>query len=733
MNEINKHFIKKVLLIICSLSLSISLNGQTDFSLDYTLLKCQAPIPSSILTSSSKKSKVDIEEKVDKKSGRRDRKKKTEFIIESNYIIDRLLRSHLLLFNTPLNRLSESVLKNLLKKEPDLYDGIDLYIVKSSAVNAFATDRGDIFLTMGLLARLKTEAELAFILAHEVIHYKEKHNIETFTEHAEIDEKNSQNYRESINTLLKKSNYSQSLETIADKKGLVYFAEANYTFDDVIHVFDMLELSHTAIYNISVNKSIFELNHIKIDAADWLSEVPRIRRLEKEEEEYQTHPDIDSRKDALDENRTYYPVKGRAPYQVKSKEEFTNYVKVAQFELLQVLLEEKAYTKALYLCYVLKTQYPNNVFLKKNFAYALYGLAEYALLGKLDQVLYTHESIQGEWERINNLFDVLSPKEIAIIAGAFCWEIHLAYPKDEKIKLMARDLIEDIVIYKVEDPLHYFAKAPIDTAILNSTSSFSRFGFADYMSDSTFIGHLEKGIIYKARRKERKKEENTAEYRKKKKKERIRGKSIGAKKIVVVNPFFLKGSISYSNGIKLDYKSSENLQKSLDQYIKETAKSTKLNTDILDINNLKKDNQIEILNDIHIIERWTDDFTGHPGYIIATNHNEAIKICNKYNADYFVHTGFISVQYKGKRKILQAITASYGYYLLGYLSPATSPYMFYRTFRQENETYYYLKAINMRNYNLDLHDSNWIELNSKPELLKSHLYWSFNQLKKNKK
>ena len=130
---------------------------------------------------------------------------------------------------------------------------------------------------------------------------------------------------------------------------------------------------------------------------------------------------------------------------------------------------------------------------------------------------------------------------------------------------------------------------------------------------------------------------------------------------------------------------------------------------------------------------WTDEFFSHPTYIVATNHNEAKEMREKYASDYFVHTGFVSIHKKGKRQVIRAIGMSYGYYLLGYLSPAVSPYMFYKTFRKETETYYYLNAIDMKNYSIELNDSNWINLNSKPELLKSHLYWSFSQLKRKKK
>lgn len=419
--------LKKWLLIYCLCVILPAISpAQSDFGLDYTPLKSQAPIPKSILTSTTYKSNIDIENSIDKNGEKVIRQKKTEFIIESNYMIDRLLKSHLLLFNTPLNQLVEEITALILKDDPEAIQDIDLYIIKSSEVNAFATDRGDIFITMGLLARLDTEAELAFVIAHEIIHYKEKHNMDAFSEYESIEQNSRQNYSESMNTLLKKSKYSQKLETIADKEGLSLFANAGYAFDDVIHVFDILDLAHAPVFNIPIDKSMFEFNDIRIDSSDWLKKTTEVKPLQdydyetiydeeaevtntvnpkkEDEENYSTHPDIQSRKDALEENRTNYSPNDRKQYLVKTPEAFAQLATMAQFELAQILLQEREYSAALYHCYALLKKFPDNAYLQKSFTYGLYGLGEYALIDELDQVVHKNKSIQGEWKRINFLF-----------------------------------------------------------------------------------------------------------------------------------------------------------------------------------------------------------------------------------------------------------------------------------------------------------------------------------------
>jgi predicted Zn-dependent protease len=50
-------------------------------------------------------------------------------------------------------------------------------ILASDNINAFATPGGYVLITRGLLARLKNEAELAGVLAHEIAHVVKKHHL----------------------------------------------------------------------------------------------------------------------------------------------------------------------------------------------------------------------------------------------------------------------------------------------------------------------------------------------------------------------------------------------------------------------------------------------------------------------------------------------------------------------------------------------------------------------------
>lgn len=57
-------------------------------------------------------------------------------------------------------------------------------IINSSSINAFAAPGGYVFITSGMLRQLENEAQLAAVLAHEIIHVVQQHHLNAIKEHA---------------------------------------------------------------------------------------------------------------------------------------------------------------------------------------------------------------------------------------------------------------------------------------------------------------------------------------------------------------------------------------------------------------------------------------------------------------------------------------------------------------------------------------------------------------------
>lgn len=58
-------------------------------------------------------------------------------------------------------------------------------VLDAPQVNAFATPGGFVFITRGLLERMRTEAELAGVLAHEIVHVLKKHHLKAIQKNAQ--------------------------------------------------------------------------------------------------------------------------------------------------------------------------------------------------------------------------------------------------------------------------------------------------------------------------------------------------------------------------------------------------------------------------------------------------------------------------------------------------------------------------------------------------------------------
>ena len=60
-------------------------------------------------------------------------------------------------------------------------------VLEAPQLNAFATPGGFIFVTRGLLARMRNEAELAGVLAHEIAHVLQKHHLKAIQKAAQLE------------------------------------------------------------------------------------------------------------------------------------------------------------------------------------------------------------------------------------------------------------------------------------------------------------------------------------------------------------------------------------------------------------------------------------------------------------------------------------------------------------------------------------------------------------------
>jgi predicted Zn-dependent protease len=100
-------------------------------------------------------------------------------------VASRLLGAAPLVANAPLQRYVNHVGRWLAAQteRPDL--PWQFGVLDSPNVNAFAVPGGTIFITRGLLERMRNEAELAGVLGHEIVHVLKKHHLKAIQKGAQ--------------------------------------------------------------------------------------------------------------------------------------------------------------------------------------------------------------------------------------------------------------------------------------------------------------------------------------------------------------------------------------------------------------------------------------------------------------------------------------------------------------------------------------------------------------------
>jgi predicted Zn-dependent protease len=130
-------------------------------------------------------------------------------------------------------------------------------LADENTVNAFALPGGQIFITMALLRRLKTEDEVAGVLAHEIGHVVGRHSNEQMAKEklsqkltiaaglATVDLSDPATYKKAmvIAAVSKMINmqFGQKHELESDRLGVEFMADAGYDPHALIKVMDVLE------------------------------------------------------------------------------------------------------------------------------------------------------------------------------------------------------------------------------------------------------------------------------------------------------------------------------------------------------------------------------------------------------------------------------------------------------------------------------------------------------------
>lgn len=442
--------------------ISISVSAQVPDMRNFQRLKSNGPLPVDFVTPTAEKYKNDLA-KVDRSQQQSIQEAEDEFYLLTNYQVDQMRFSGEVLVNDSLGLFVNQVADSLLAHDPELRKKLHFYILRTPVVNAFATDQGVIFVTVGLLTRVRNEAELAFVLAHEIIHYKRRHVVTGYLETEKM-RQGTEKY-EGItlnNRFYKKHSYSRSQETQADEEGFELLLKSNYDPHAAVKGFDLLAQADFPFTDTTFSRHFFETDYFVLPSKFQPDTVKPFKIDEEDgDNDLATHPSVGKRrrgmarkfKNASDTIGSYFLV---------SEARFQRIRMMARFEECALHTDEGEYTDAVYMTYAMLQYYPGNPYLEKEMARALYGSVldknaffNFADLSALFENLFVITTTDGgsdskptgEIGRMKRVFRKTDSEGWNVLALQYAWALHKKYPADSDITTWCTAIFRELTVF----------------------------------------------------------------------------------------------------------------------------------------------------------------------------------------------------------------------------------------------------------------------------------------------
>lgn len=734
-------------------------------SLIYKPLRCAGQIPDDFLQLSSQKVQTERDQINRQNISRRDKKLSKEFALNTNFGVDEILFSGKVLYGDALSVYVNKVAAQVLEKEPELKSQLRFYVIKMSGVNAFSTHQGIVFVSVGLISQIENEAQLAFILCHEIAHYKLKHGLEAYKRNIEI-MRGRGNYRSLDFEERTRALYSHSRdqETEADREGLKMFLNTSYSTSAVISSFDILLYSYLAYDEIDWNKKEFQDSFYKFPSSYVPSKPKAISADEEEDDEESTHPNISKRKAEME--KLLEKQKGRRDSAIHTlgQDYFSRVQQQSRIELFFILMNQARYEKAYYLSYLYKNIYHDTTYAAQIAAYCVYGKTVMELCSKEDSKLdlssYMSSGNQeeGAFYYVAYFFDKIGDKELAVLGVRTAWQGYIRNRNDSfyrrvfesSAKILFKHTSISLVdfyravdtaaavdsgteeetgtenLWKVEKLKRKQKKQTIASKKDKNTSSgeMYRFAFLEYFKDEYFSETLDNAYKRYGNKDDEEEEDEYISYNSTRKFRKKYGTAGNIDSMILVNPEF--GSSFPNNSEKKNLVYDEEQETVLARKYIEMARMN--NITVTPLNLMDKENlTTETLNEYSAVMEWlTERLNNFSSENILFNEQFIDKVTEAKGTSKLCLSG---ISYVVTRQEFNAIAMVYSIIML----PVFPIYLF----AQLHKTHYFRMTtiiFDLKSGQLEFFTSNRFHFKyKKQDYLNSQIYALFNQISTKRK
>jgi Zn-dependent protease with chaperone function len=351
--------------------------AQAQFDQDYTPSPFLDTIPADLLQTLTKRSEAE-KSALSLERGKAQGYASDLLDDRLKFLVDYFNKDYFML-ESNLTSYLDKVLQRIQAANPEVPDSMMVLPFRSSSVNAVNFGNGVIAFMLGLMARMESEDQVAFVICHELAHSYARHGEKRIVAYAKlnydkdlkkrVNEAKRSTYLQysQLMKIMKELHFSMNRhsrenELEADSLALVFYLRAGYRPEASLETMDILNRADSDLYvrPIDLRKRFqFTGYPFKESWVSYTAPTQWIRRsMDPELDTSRTHPDCPLRKMALQRQLTHAVKTG----ELSTKPQWS-VSQQAQFEVVESSFHFKKYGYALYSSLQLVERYPHNGYL----------------------------------------------------------------------------------------------------------------------------------------------------------------------------------------------------------------------------------------------------------------------------------------------------------------------------------------------------------------------------------
>ncbi|HYG19608.1 MAG TPA: M48 family metalloprotease [Ohtaekwangia sp.] len=299
----------------------------------------------------------------------------------------------------------QGILEEIYKANPGIPRETQVYAMRSTAPNAVSFGDGTLGFTLGLLARMENDAQVAFVLCHEMAHFHKEHSRQDLTSLAKLNfdkalkkkidaaRKSEYDRYTKMKEVFKGLGFSithhtRGHEYEADAQGFVYFANTRFKPAAAIRVMEILDSTSILRFRYPIDfKKHFDVKGYPFKDS-WLDYTKSTtwHAPPDEDDSAKTHPDCQKRIVALNIQMQSLGTDTSGDAHIDPRG--IRYISTAsEFEMVASEVHFRQYGKALFRALILAEQFPDNIYLQAMITRCLYQLYRYQRNHELGKIL----------------------------------------------------------------------------------------------------------------------------------------------------------------------------------------------------------------------------------------------------------------------------------------------------------------------------------------------------------